>query len=189
MIAQTPAQNRSLLRLATRAGFGFVGSVLGDKRVTIEAERGDIVFFLFHHKLSDDTMRAVIKLLRDNPDDAIRLAPLLLFVSDGPMETILKYVKFGFDDVISLPEKLENLVTRAQNQLNNPQIYFETETYLGPDRRRMEIDMGNESRRGGDFQHTKLTIQRTLQFGVRVIRREFLGNRAPQAAIPFRRRA
>ena len=119
VVAQSVAQNRSLVRLAERSGFGFVGSVLGDRRVAIEAERGEIVYFLIHHRLSDDTMAAIIKLLRSNASDAIRYAPIVMIIDDCPFETILKYVQFGFDDIISLPEKREIIIDRLRKQLNS----------------------------------------------------------------------
>ena len=45
---------------------------------------------------------------------------------------------FGFDDVICLPEKRQILTQRFERQLLTSHLYFRTETYLGPDRRRME---------------------------------------------------
>ena len=184
VIAQTPAQNRSLVSLAERAGFGFVGTVLGERRVTIEAERGEIVYFLVHHKLSDGTMSSIIRLLRDNDDDAIRYAPILLIIGDCPFETILKYVRFGYDDIIALPEKRESIVARLQNQLNNEQFYVETDDYLGPDRRRMELGAASDRRRA-DSPHARLTIQRTVEHGVRVLRRLYAGQRPRMAAVPM----
>lgn len=177
-MAQSPAQNKSLLRLAEKSGFGFAGSVLGERRVAIEAERGDIVYFLIHHRLSDPAMKSIIKLLRDHADDAIRYAPIILVIEDCPFETILKYVRFGYDDIITLPEKREVIVDRLRNQLNGTHLYIETENYLGPDRRRMEVDREGESRRKDDTLHIRLTVQRTVEHGARVLRRQFTGQRS-----------
>ena len=178
VVAQSVAQNRSLVRLAERSGFGFVGSVLGDRRVAIEAERGEIVYFLIHHRLSDDTMAAIIKLLRSNASDAIRYAPIVMIIDDCPFETILKYVQFGFDDIISLPEKREIIIDRLRKQLNSEQLYIETDTYLGPDRRRMEVKPPERESRSDSTMHVRLTIERTIEHGARVVRRQFGGSKA-----------
>lgn len=184
VIAHTSAQNRSLVALAERAGFGFVGTVLGERRVAIEAERGEVVYFLVHHKLSDTTMSSIIRLLRSSEDDAIRYAPIVLVIGDCPFETILKYVKFGYDDIIALPEKRESIVARLQNQLGNEQLYVETDDYLGPDRRRMELAMVGDTRRHPDTPHVRLTILRTPEQGVRIIRRQIAGRHSRVAAVP-----
>jgi hypothetical protein len=180
----------SLLNLAERAGFGFVGSVLGDRRVAIVAERRDVVYFLVHYRLSDAAMASIVKILRSGPDDAVRYAPIVLVIDDCPYETILKYVQFGYDDIITLPEKREMIVDRLLKQINSEQLYVETDDYLGPDRRRMEVKLpGQESRRGDDTPHTRLTIERTLEHGVRVLRRQFAGQRPRPTAVSGTRAA
>jgi PleD family two-component response regulator len=171
-VAHTEAQNRTLVKLGERAGFGFVGTVLGERRVPIEAARGDVVYFLLHFRLSDDAMRAVIRRIRQSNEDAIRFAPICLIIDDCPFETILKYVRIGFDDVIALPEKREVLVGRLMSQLETEHVYFETADYLGPDRRRMEVSVMHDERRTGTTPFTRLIIHRSVTTGVRLVRRE-----------------
>jgi PleD family two-component response regulator len=185
VVAQSGAQNRSLSHLAERAGFGFIGSVLGERRVSIEASRGDILFFLLHHALTDRTQTSVIRRIRECEDEAIRYAPIALVIPDCPYETVLKYVRMGYDDVITLPEKREALIGRLRGQLDTEQVYFETPDYLGPDRRRMEIAAHyRDERRTGDLAYTRLVVHRSIDKGVRILKREIFGRQVVTVPIP-----
>lgn len=182
IVAQTPAQIRSLVNLAERAGFGFVGTVLGERRVAIEAPRGEVLYFFLHHRLSDQVMQSIIRRIRDSREDPIRFAPICLIIDDCPFETIIKYVRLGFDDVIALPEKRDVLVGRLVSQLETEHTYFETADYLGPDRRRMEILPVHDERRTGTTAFTKLIIYRSIETGVRLLRRELVGRQLKPVA-------
>ena len=175
MIARTAAQNRSLVRLAEAVGFGFVGTILGERRVAVEAARSDIVFFIVHFNLPDSLMHAVIRQIRSARQDAIRFAPIMLVIGDCPFEMVLKYVRFGYDDVLVLPEKRDNLAGRFRNQLNADHVYFETDTYLGPDRRRMEFGISHDERRKGIAPFVRLSVHRSVETGVRVLRQQVFG--------------
>mgnify|MGYP001119831010 CR=1 FL=1 len=184
VVAQTEAQNRSLMRLAERAGFGLIGTAFGRHAVAVEGERSEIVFFFVHYMLPDSAMTAIIRRIRQSANDAVRFAPIFLVIQDCPYETILKYVRLGYDDVIVLPEKREALVGRILAQLNCEQLYFETGDYLGPDRRRMDYaESPVDPRRRPETPHTRLHINRTIEEGARVLRFEIVGKRpdAPQA--------
>lgn len=190
VIAQTPPQNRSLIKLAEGAGFGFIGTVFGDRRVAIEAQRRDLVFFFLHHQLPDDAKEAVIRRIRESSDDAIRYAPICLVINDCPFETVLKYVQFGFDDVVTLPERREALIGRLMNQIDTDHTYIETADYLGPDRRRMEVAIHHrDERRLGEQAYTRLTIHRSLRLGTQVLKREIVGRETRGHAVPVRARA
>ena len=93
---------------------------------------------------------------------------------------LLKYVQFGFDDIITLSEKRQILVDRLMGQLSADHVYLQSEDYLGPDRRRMEVGASaGRSRREADTPHVRLTIHRSPEHGVQVRRREFAGRRRP----------
>ena len=182
-IARTAAQNRSLVHLAEAVGFGFVGTILGERRVAIEAARSDIVFFLMHFGVPDSHMHAIIKQIRSARVDAIRFAPIMLVIGDCPFETVLKYVRFGYDDVIVLPEKRDNLMGRFLNQLNADHTYFQTDTYLGPDRRRMEYGISHDERRTGTTPYMRLNVHRSIEAGIRVQRHQVFGKGVRTAAL------
>jgi PleD family two-component response regulator len=178
VVAQTLPQNRSLITLANRAGFGSVATALDGQPLLSGSSVSEIVFFLLHHQLADGAKLAVIERLRSSVEDTVRYAPIFLIIDDQPFETFLKYVQFGFDDIITLPEKRQILVDRLMGQLNADHVYLESEDYLGPDRRRMEVGTGaGPSRREADTPHVRLTIHRSAERGVQVRRREFAGRR------------
>jgi hypothetical protein len=179
LIAYSEVQDRTLRRLAERLGFVEIGSALDGDPIAARAAPS-IDFFLVHHKLSDEAMQAVVDSIRSSAASAIRFAPILLIADDQPFETILKYVRFGFDDIIVLPEKRSELVSRFITQLNTDQTYILTDTYLGPDRRRFEASDHIDSRRLTHGQHTRLTIRRNPATGIRVLRRELFGPIAPR---------
>ncbi|HHY49413.1 MAG TPA: hypothetical protein GYA10_06660 [Alphaproteobacteria bacterium] len=176
VIAHTEAQNRSLTGLAERAGFGFVATVCGERSVSIEARHRDLVYFFVHHRLTDTAIGAVIRLIRQSPDDAIRYAPTILVSPDCPIETVLKYVRLGFDDILTLPERREVLVDRLLGQLESEHVYYETANYLGPDRRRLELTpRQGEGGRATEKPFSRLIIHRSVEHGVRVLKREMFG--------------
>jgi hypothetical protein len=175
LVAKNERQTRSLHNLARAVGFSYVASVLGDDAVSLDGLDRAVVFFLVHYELGDEVITSVLAKLRSAPSDAVRYAPAVLVIDDCPFETILKYVRFGFDDIITLPDKRTILADRLVGQLNCDHTYFETADYLGPDRRRMELSGTHERRGSGSCM--RLTIHRTIEQGVRVMRREFIGPR------------
>jgi hypothetical protein len=186
IVAQTPPQNRSLVKLAERAGFGAIGTTHDDRGA--EAEKSDVLFFLLHHRLPDAVMSAVIRSIRVSEQPAIRYAPVALIIDDCPFETVLKYVRFGFDDVITLPERRDMLIARFVSQLETEHTYFETADYLGPDRRRMELAVHRDERRVGEIPFTRLTIHRSTTTGVRLLRQEIVGRAIRPPGEPLRQR-
>lgn len=177
VVAQSDAQNRSLVTLAERAGFGFIGTVFGHRAVAVEGERSEIAFFFVHHQLPDGAMTATLRHIRESESECIRYAPVFLVINDCPYETILKYIQFGYDDILTLPEKREVIVDRLCGQLGE-HLYIQTETYLGPDRRRMEVAISPaEQRRLPDSPYVRLRLSRSIETGVQVLKQEIIGRR------------
>ena len=176
VIAHGDAPNRSLVKLAGRAGFSAVDRVLGQSSAPLDHSGGHLSFFLLHHQLGEQAMHSVIGAIRGSSNDLIRFAPLILIINDCPFELVLRYIRFGYDDVITLPERREVLVSRLANQLNRELVYFETSGYFGPDRRRMERPADKpDERRTGRHPYTRYTIIRNVAKGIRVLRKELLG--------------
>jgi len=171
LFAQTPAQNRSLIRLANRVGFGAILRVFGDELETVGAGRTGVPFFLVHYRLSDRTKSSILSHLRSSDDEAVRYAPIILISDDGPIDVLLRYVQLGFDDVITLPEKCSILVGRLQQQLDSNVSYIETKSYLGPDRHRLEL-LPRESGASADAKIVRLTIRRSVAHGIQVVGRQ-----------------
>lgn len=173
VVAAGEAQDRALFNLAQRVEFGEVRSVRQGEPLPRDLR---VTFFLVDYQLSDPAMLQVIANIRSNGADTIRLAPIVVFFRDGPHQIVLKLIDFGFDDVIALPDKREVLASRLGAQLNDDITYFETPTYLGPDRRRMELPTElPDPRRKGSSDHTRLLLRRDPITGIKVLRREIFG--------------
>lgn len=153
-------------------GFGSIASSLSFEAA---ADSSNVTFFLVHGDLSDEAKRSVLLNIRSCADDRFRFAPIVVLTRDGPFEDVLKNIDLGFDDVLVLPDNPELLQRRLFGQLTRDQIYFQTEDYLGPDRRRMELpDTPPDRRRIGVGGFTRLTIRRDGDSGARVVRREII---------------
>ena len=115
-------------------------------------------------------------LLPQEPD--LRLAVAALVDEREAVGRLEGILRLGFDDVITLPEKREVIVDRLVGQLNSEHLYIQTDSYLGPDRRRMEFPGApTDSRRMPDSPHVRLHIRRSVERGVQIVRQEIRGRR------------
>lgn len=161
-----------LLSLASRVGFGSVTThedVVGANKLAQK-----LLFFLVHYDIGASAKKQLLADLRNSPYDSIRFAPVIVFVPDGPGDDVLHHIEMGFDDVICLPENSHVLSSRLASQIGQEHLFIQTETYLGPDRRRMELPGHSHPERTGGFEHTRITIMRTAEAGVRVVRRQLV---------------
>ena len=163
--------SRNLVRLAHKSGFGAVQEL--NENPDIQRPEFPLTFFLVNHLLSDQTKDLLVRRLRRSSVTKLRFAPIIAVGEDVEFEVLLKHIGLGFDDFISLPEKVDIVISRLLHQLDHPQIFIETATYFGPDRRRLEApDAGHSQRKSFPHSHTRLTVQRSVQRGVQVVRRE-----------------
>ncbi|OEO30972.1 hypothetical protein VW23_018575 [Devosia insulae DS-56] len=130
--------------------------------------------------MRDEDLVDTIAAIRAERTSRLCYSPIILFTADRAAGTVVRYVRFGFDDVISLPARRDELAERLADQLHE-QVYIETKDYLGPDRRR--LDRGAELRLGIS-PHTRLVLERDPRRGVRVLDREVRGHRFKARAAP-----
>jgi hypothetical protein len=177
IVAPKGEETAQLMRLAERVGFGDIASPSSPHHQSYP-----LTFFILHYRLSEMAMLRVIDGVRGSDDRDTRYAPIVLFTDDCPVERLLDYIQLGFDDVIALPEKREVLEARLSAQLNTDHLYYETDNYLGPDRRRMEVPSHRDERRTGITPFTTLIVRRDSAQGVSVQRRHTIGQ--PQRPQP-----
>lgn len=166
LIGRTGEEVSFLERFAHRVGFrrGIeVGSGSSDGAAPVS-------FFLLHHQVSDAYKQSILAAIRGSEDRDIAFAPVVILIDDCACEQIIRYVHWGFDDVISLPEKAYVLKARLEALLVR-QIYFETQDYLGPDRRRLESLSFAAERRGIGASFMRYEFWRDPDAGVRIGRR------------------
>lgn len=163
--------SRNLVQLAQKAGFGSIQEL--DEAPEIKRPEFPLTFFLVNHRLSDQIKGTLVRRLRRSAAAKIRFAPMVAIGEDVEFEVFLRHIAMGFDDFISLPEKLDLVTSRLLNQLGHPTIYIENANYFGPDRRRFEAPATtHEQRKAHPHSHTRLTIRRTVERGVEILQRQ-----------------
>lgn len=177
VVGRDEEHDHRLMQTAGTLGFTSTSGLFRKGTPRVETRRfTPCLFFLVHHRVEDKVLRSVIAAVRYSEHEQVRFAPLVLLLDDGPFELVLRYVRMGFDDIITLPEQRSLVTSRLCGQLGQQITYFGTSGYLGPDRRRMErpTDAPDE-RRTGQHPHTRYTIIRSTDRGVRVLRQEDFG--------------
>jgi hypothetical protein len=156
-------------RIGRRAGFVDVQPLGGGGHGGPSDRK--LNYFLTHHELGPETLAAVLRSVRSSIIDDVRYAPVVLFAIDGPFEQYLGYIDMGFDDIITLPEKAAIVEQRLLAQLGTEHMYFETATYFGPDRRRMEVEPPAEHKRAASpHSHVRHFFRRDPDRGIVVAR-------------------
>ncbi|MET3924115.1 hypothetical protein ABIE28_000224 [Devosia sp. 2618] len=171
IIAPNASCSNELLSLAGRVGFG--AAVDHDRTVGLDPDLQP--YFVMHYAISDTAKASLLCSIRQSSVTKVQYAPIVVIMPDGPFEQTIHYIKMGFDDVISLPEKPRILSTRLAGQVWQDRLYIETEDYLGPDRRRMDL-MPHESqnRRQGGSKHARITFVREPGAGIRILNRQLV---------------
>jgi len=170
-VARSEPDCEALMVLARRVGFGAVHGFTDPREASaVQAHR--LLFFLVHFALTPEAKAQFLRQVRSAATINLCFAPVVVFLPDGPGDRVIEHIRMGFDDVICLPENSRVLAARLAAQIGQEQLYIETRTYLGPDRRRMELADHTHPARTGDTEHTRLTILRTPEHGVQVLRRQ-----------------
>lgn len=183
LIARNESHTAALGRLVRRLGFGYVEPLYSRRSFRPEDNHPALKFFLMYRHMDGRLMTMVRKVIRDSSDPNVRFSPIVLFTDECEFETYLGFIKMGFDDVLTLPDKREMLIQRLEGQVNTDHVYFETEDYLGPDRRRMEAPGHTDPRRDGvPRSYTRHTIHRTVAGGSSSIHRELIVHTAVHRA-------
>ncbi len=87
------------------------------------------------------------KLFRAAKEDEIRTTRSLVTLEqdNDPLEK--KLVNVGCDEILHKPYSADDIVARLQRLIRNRGAFIETKAYVGPDRRKNEIDYKFEDRR------------------------------------------
>lgn len=170
IVAPTPFDSRALAEIATEVGFGDITSIFDDAESS-NGLRYPVSFFLVHHRLNDADCDDVIDAVRHIDRKGLRYSPMVVMLPETSGESMRKFVRMGFDDVIHLPQSQVQLTARLGSQLDRDITYFETADYLGPDRRRMEADSAMQ-RRSSVSTHTRLVLRRDPEYGTRIVGRQ-----------------
>jgi len=166
VVGPSDGPGAALTDLARGLGFPVVQPYAGLVAAETQAQQTPLLFFLF--AASDDVgnLKPVADAIRFSPSRRIRFSPMVYFSESPLVEAIRTCVEMGFDDVLTLPFTHQRVATRLQRLVDHTQVYFETATYLGPDRGAQQT----HGRAGG--QYRRLEIIRSPARGVSVMRDE-----------------
>jgi hypothetical protein len=160
----------ALMDLAKGLGFDAVVPYQGVAAAEQQTSKTPLLFFLCAASGEMRTLKAVADAVRFFPSPGIRFSPLIYFDEAPSLEVTRHCIALGFDDVIRSPFSRERVEERLQRQVDRPQVYFETSSYFGPDRRdRLEAEPVH-SLRGTGGQYRRLEIIRNAMRGVQVLR-------------------
>ncbi|MDB5538360.1 MAG: hypothetical protein JWQ89_87 [Devosia sp.] len=154
----------ALMDLARGIGFPTVLSYAGIAAADTQAHQTPLLFFLFAAVDDVAGLKPVADAIRFSPSRRIRFSPLVYFSESPSADAIKTCVEMGFDDVLTLPFTQQRVSARLDLLVEHTQVYFETATYLGPDR-----GVRASPHRAG-AQYRRLELIRTPARGVSVMR-------------------
>lgn len=159
----------ALQDMARSLHFAAVERYQGLHRVEKRVETTPLVFFFCAAVDDVATLKPMAEAVRFSVSLKLRFSPLIYFARNVALPDIKRCIAMGFDDIIALPYSAGDLGERIMRQVGRPQIYYETPTYFGPDRRnRMGENRSTGSDHGGGH-HRRIEIIRTLDRGVDVL--------------------
>jgi hypothetical protein len=164
----------SLLELARAIGFNPLERYSGLARVEEQLRRTPLVFFLCAEVANVAALKPIADAVRFSTNPDIRFLPLIYFARELSTEATKACIRMGFDDVIALPYTSGDLSERLFRQVGRTQVYYETATYFGPDRRNRTG--GTQRSTGSDHgggQFRRIEIVRNPATGIDVLRDDF----------------
>lgn len=159
----------TLLEAAHALDFELVLPFRGTPAAERQTARTPLVFFLFETAADPRTHAPVVASIRASAKADISFAPLIFFARNPSRETIRTCINMGFDDIVTLPFARPQLRQRLDRQMDGTCVYFQTDSYFGPDRRNRLQDFSDHSGRGSGGQFRRFEILRSPHGGVRVL--------------------
>lgn len=161
----------ALRDMAPRLGFETVLPFGGVANAEQQTAQTPLLFFLFAAVDDPGTLKPAADAIRFCPSRKVRFSPLIYFSESPSIAAIRLCAAMGFDDVITLPFTHSRVADRLKRQIDRTQVYFETASYFGPDRRSPAGGQEDgHSGRGAGGRHRRLEIIRSIPGGVSVLR-------------------
>jgi hypothetical protein len=162
----------SLFDMVSNLGFAGVSSYRGLSQVEQQAGETPVCYFLFSAVDDVAQLRALAGAIRFCPVGEIRYSPMVYCAEDASLETIVSCINMGFDDIVVLPQTSSGLESRLARQLHETRVFYQTQSYFGPDRRNRVArrPQNHPNTPGGAFR--RLEIMRDPDKGVLLQRDE-----------------
>lgn len=167
--------------IATDLGFRVIKPYEGLQDAERQAKTSTLNFFLFDYSAEFSESVKKINQLRSSKNLKVRFAPLICLVESPSKEAFVKCVNAGFDDILTLPWSATKIGERLAAQVDSTSIYFETNSYLGPDRRKYFLDEKVQIQAAPGLSHgfRRFEFSRNPHTGVHITSDRVIG-RAPQ---------
>lgn len=161
----------ALADLARAQGFAPVARYGGLGKAERQADETPLVFFLCAEVASIESLKPMADAIRFSESRKLRFSPLIYFARTLSVDSIRRCIRMGFDDVIALPYGGGDLAERIGRQVGRPQVYYETSTYFGPDRRDRAAERPADDGDGGQVR--RIEIMRNPETGIDVLQDDF----------------
>lgn len=158
----------ALTDLARSLGFEQVERYRGVAAAEKQSKLTPLVFFLCAAVADAGTLKSTAETVRSSANPQMRFSPLIYFAHDLSVAVIRQCIQMGFDDVVALPYGGGDLRQRIARQVGQSQIYYETGSYFGPDRRNRLGEAREDQSRGGG-QVRRFEIMRHFDSGIDVL--------------------
>lgn len=169
VVGSSDGPGAMLQDLAASLGFSPVQSYAGLRRAEKQAEATPLQFFLCAEVPDVRSLKPMADAIRFSPSLNLRFAPLIYFARQLSVDAIRLCIGMGFDDVIALPYAGGDLGERIGRQVGTRQVYYDTGTYFGPDRRNRDEASRPDARGGASAEFRRIEIIRTPESGVDVL--------------------
>ena len=151
---------------AQRAGFSTIKPFTSLADVEKQTVNSAICFFLFEEVSDILSLSETIKPIRLCKRHDVRFFPLIYLCDEPSSDIIRQCISNGFDDIIVNPKTNSNIKQRLIKQLDSIITYFETDSFFGPDRRRIaDINLSKNANLRGKEKCLQIKFTRNVQNG------------------------
>lgn len=171
-----------LMDISNDLGFSFVRRCASLDSLGACLANARLCFVLFAETADPRSYAGLLKKVRAAKSRAIRFLPVVYFCETPRPEVIVTCLGMGFDDILTMPFTANGVRARLRQQIGRTVSYFETETYFGPDRRRLSGEQPKPRRGGGSAR--RYEISRSPTSGITILR-EKLVEAEPEIASAF----
>lgn len=161
--------------LAKDLGFRQITPYSSQLAVEELTRKVPINFFLFASDGDLGQVKNQVHKIRNSPRPRVRFSPLICFIEVPIPLLISQCIQIGFDDIVTLPWDLTQMVPRLQRQINSPITYYETASYFGPDRRRFDHNRASATVYQKSQGYRRIDIRRDHVNGVHIMAESAVG--------------
>lgn len=112
--------------------------------------RGPVDVIITEYYLEPDNGLALIDWVRNAPDSADRMIPVIMLTANSEEDYVVKARDMGVSEFLAKPFNVEGLYRRLVAVIARPRAFVNADKYFGPDRRRRQVPYSGPDRRRTD---------------------------------------